>query len=89
MFTKIVHVIPGGTISQVYKAFPLFYCQKPEGWLDDEPTYIPDPNGVKPDDWDNEEDGEWEAPQIGRLLFFVFILYNSLDTITYLGPDFV
>ena len=27
---------------------------------------MPDPNGVKPDDWDEEEDGEWEAPQIGE-----------------------
>lgn len=35
--------------------------------MDDEPEYVPDPNGVKPDDWDEEEDGEWEAPQIGKL----------------------
>lgn len=42
--------------------------QKPEDWLDDEPEYVPDPNGVKPDDWDEEEDGEWEAPQVGELI---------------------
>ena len=41
-------------------------CQKPEDWLDDEPEYVHDPNSVKPDDWDEEEDGEWEAPQIGE-----------------------
>lgn len=27
---------------------------------------IPDPNAVKPDDWDNEIDGEWEAPLIAN-----------------------
>lgn len=46
--------------------FSLFPLQKPEGWLDEEPEYVPDPNGVKPDDWDDDEDGEWEAPQIGK-----------------------
>lgn len=44
------------------------YKQKPDGWLDDEPEYIADPNAVTPDDWDTEEDGEWEAPQIGKLI---------------------
>ena len=24
---------------------------KPEGWLDDEPELIPDPDAEKPDDW--------------------------------------
>ncbi len=23
-----------------------------------------DPSAVKPDDWDDEEDGDWEAPQV-------------------------
>ena len=36
--------------------------------MDDEPGYVPDPNGVKPDDWDDEEDGEWEPPQVGELI---------------------
>lgn len=44
------------------------FFQKPDDWLDDEPEFVPDPNGVKPDDWDEEEDGEWEAPQIGENL---------------------
>merc|ERR1712178_397069 len=26
------------------------------------PKIIPDPEDKKPDDWDDEEDGEWEAP---------------------------
>ena len=37
--------------------------KKPEGY-DDIPAEIPDPEAKKPDDWDDEEDGEWEAPQI-------------------------
>lgn len=39
--------------------------------MDDEPQYIPDPKAVKPDDWDNEEDGEWEPPQIGDYDIFL------------------
>jgi len=37
--------------------------KKPEGH-DDIPKQIPDPEAKKPDDWDDEDDGEWEAPQI-------------------------
>ena len=47
-----------------------FLIQKPDDWLDDEPEYVADPNSVKPDDWDEEEDGEWEAPQIGETCCF-------------------
>jgi len=36
---------------------------KPEGY-DAIPKQIKDTNAVKPDDWDNELDGEWEAPLI-------------------------
>merc|ERR1711998_447599 len=36
---------------------------KPEGH-DDIPAKISDPKAKKPDDWDDESDGEWEAPQI-------------------------
>jgi len=36
---------------------------KPAGY-DDVPAKIPDANAKKPEDWDDEEDGEWEAPQI-------------------------
>lgn len=28
---------------------------------------------MKPDDWDEEEDGEWEAPQIGESLIYVLL----------------
>jgi hypothetical protein len=33
----------------------------PEGWLEDEPQEIPDPESEKPSDWDEEMDGDWEA----------------------------
>jgi len=36
---------------------------KPEGY-DDIPEVIPDPDAERPDDWDDEDDGEWEAPEI-------------------------
>merc|ERR1719324_341721 len=36
----------------------------PAGWLEDEPLLIPDPAAEAPADWDDEEDGEWEAPEI-------------------------
>lgn len=39
---------------------------KPDGWLDDEETMIPDANAVKPEDWDPEMDGEWEAPLVAN-----------------------
>jgi calnexin len=31
----------------------------PEGWLEDEPAVIPDPDEHKPDDWDDAAHGEW------------------------------
>ena len=37
---------------------------KPEGWLDDEEELIPDPSADRPADWDDDMDGEWEAPKI-------------------------
>merc|ERR1712039_390093 len=36
---------------------------KPEGW-DDIPKQIDDPEAEKPEDWDDEADGEWEPPMI-------------------------
>eukprot|EP00069_Balaena_mysticetus_P020019 bmy_02682T0 len=39
---------------------------KPDGWLDNEPKFIPDPNAEKPIDWNEDMDGEWEAPQISN-----------------------
>ena len=40
------------------------YCVlQPADW-DDQPAQIPDPDATKPDDWSEEDDGEWEAPLI-------------------------
>ena len=39
-----------------YLFFPL------KDW--DKPQHIPDPDAKKPDDWDDEIDGEWEPPMI-------------------------
>jgi len=36
--------------------------KKPEDWVTEKRMI--DPEAKKPDDWDDEEDGEWEAPQI-------------------------
>lgn len=36
---------------------------KPEGY-DDIPAEIPDEDAEMPEDWDEEEDGEWEAPMV-------------------------
>nr|CCA20512.1 calreticulin precursor putative [Albugo laibachii Nc14] len=36
---------------------------KPDNW-DDIPATIPDKDATIPDDWDEEEDGEWQPPQI-------------------------
>ena len=35
---------------------------KPEDW--EKPEHIPDPDAKKPEDWDDEMDGEWEPPMI-------------------------
>merc|ERR1712146_357911 len=39
--------------------------KKPEGY-DDIPKEIPDPEAKQPDDWDEEDVGEWEAPMISN-----------------------
>ncbi|ORC84525.1 putative calreticulin [Trypanosoma theileri] len=36
---------------------------KPADW-DNEPAMIPDTEAKRPDDWDDAEDGEWEAPMV-------------------------
>jgi calreticulin len=38
---------------------------KPDGY-DDIPKEIADPEAKQPDDWDEEDDGEWEAPMIAN-----------------------
>merc|ERR1712196_352407 len=36
---------------------------------DDIPAQIPDPDATKPEDWDDEDDGEWEPPLIDNTDF--------------------
>lgn len=38
--------------------------EPPEGWLVDEPKFINDPEAKKPEDWEDDIHGEWEAPTI-------------------------
>ena len=33
-------------------------AEKPSGWLDEEPDMVADPDAVRPEDWDDEMDGE-------------------------------
>merc|ERR1711890_4394 len=35
---------------------------KPEDW--EQPEHVSDPDAKKPDDWDDDMDGEWEPPMI-------------------------
>ncbi|KAJ3103518.1 hypothetical protein HK100_004192 [Physocladia obscura] len=39
--------------------------KKPDGW-DDIPATIVDTDAVQPEDWDEEMDGEWEAPKVSN-----------------------
>ena len=36
----------------------------PDGWLEHGPKRVPDPSAHRPEDWDDEEDGEWETPMV-------------------------
>ena len=38
------------------------FCSSVQDW--DKPEYIPDPDAEKPEDWDEDMDGEWEPPMI-------------------------
>ena len=44
----------------VRRDFPPFLCA--QDW--DKPEYVQDPDATKPDDWDDDTDGEWEAPMV-------------------------
>jgi calnexin len=52
----------------------------PDGWLEDEPEYIRDPKAKIPEDWSVEEDGDFEAPMIRKLIAFLLdvFLKNAL-----------
>lgn len=45
-------------MTQVVNSSPAVF----QDW--DKPETIPDPDAKKPDDWDEDMDGEWEPPMI-------------------------
>ena len=47
----------------------------------DKPEYIADPDATKPEDWDDDTDGEWEPPMITNPEFKVPL--NLLLIMTY------
>ena len=46
---------------------------------------------MKPDDWDEEEDGEWEAPQIGESLIYMLLtcIYWASGTVLSVSNVFI
>lgn len=58
---------------------------KPEGY-DDIPEEIADPEASKPDDWDDEDDGEWEPPMIDNPDFKGDWAPKMIDNPDYKGP---
>ena len=49
-------------------------AEKPSGWLDEEPDMVADPDAVRPEDWDDEMDGE-----ISSDFTFAVTNYNLLN----------
>lgn len=59
--------------------------EKPAGY-DDIPAEIPDPDAEMPDDWDEEEDGTWEAPMIDNPDYKGAWKPKMIDNPDYKGP---
>lgn len=75
----------------------ILQAEIPEGWLVDEPKEIPDPDAVKPEEWDDEEDGDWippmvrnpkcdEAPGCGTWTKYVYFMQCFIPFLTKLPP---
>jgi len=58
---------------------------KPEGY-DDIPKQIADPDATKPDSWDTDSDGEWEAPMIDNPAYKGPWKAKQIDNPAYKGP---
>jgi calreticulin len=58
---------------------------KPEGY-DDIPKQIVDPDAKKPDSWDTDADGEWEAPMIDNPAYKGPWKPKMIDNPDYKGP---
>jgi len=63
----------------------ILQTKKPEGW-DDIPATIVDPEATKPEDWDDELDGEWEAPTISNPEFKGPWRAKRIENPAYKGP---
>ena len=57
---------------------------KPAGYVDI-PEMIKDPEAAKPADWDDEDDGEWEAPNIKNPDFVGEWVQKEIDNPAYKG----
>jgi len=58
---------------------------KPDGY-DDIPKQIADPDATKPDSWDSDSDGEWEAPMIDNPAYKGAWKAKQIDNPDYKGP---
>merc|ERR1711861_12916 len=54
---------------------------------DDIPAQIPDPDATKPEDWDDEDDGEWEPPLIDNPDFQGEWFAKKIDNPAYVGYE--
>merc|ERR1712061_724298 len=57
---------------------------KPEDWVDD--AKMDDPEAEKPDDWDDQADGEWEPPLIDNPEFKGEWKSKRIENPDYKGP---
>merc|ERR1712227_974481 len=55
-------VKPDNTVTVAVDQEELYSGNMKDDWELLKPKIIPDPDDKKPGDWDDEEDGEWEAP---------------------------
>merc|ERR1712185_682649 len=55
-------VKPDNTVKVEIDQNEIYSGNMKDDWELLKPKIIPDPEDKKPDDWDDEEDGEWEAP---------------------------
>jgi len=59
-------------------------AKKPEDWVDE--AKIADPEAVMPEDWEEEDDGEWDAPEIDNPDFKGPWSAPFIDNPDYKGP---
>ena len=47
--------------------------------MDDEPEHVPDPEAEMPDDWDEEEDGDWEPPLVSAVSWPLLLVVAHIE----------